>query len=287
MIKIIGLILAAVVIWAVFLLTVQHRLIYFPRNYQKGPAIDVATLHFSTGQGRQIAFYLPPKENASTLPHHLWLLLGGNASLALDWQYFAARFPDKTSGILLFDYPGYGYCEGTASPETIRESLVATLTALADYFGTSSETLRGRVSVVGHSLGAAAALDLSLHFPLANIILLSPFTSMKEMAKKAVGPPFHLLLRHQYDNVEVLRVLAGRPEKSGIVVFHGAKDEVIPVNMGRTLAADSPDMVEYHELAGVDHNSIMAVAEPDLYRLMIRMTAANGIEQIPPQDGSK
>jgi pimeloyl-ACP methyl ester carboxylesterase len=42
-----------------------------------------------------------------------------------------------------------------------------------------------------------------------------------------------------------------------VTIFHGTADEVIPVSMGRELAAAHPGVVTLHEAAGQDHNFIL------------------------------
>jgi hypothetical protein len=41
-------------------------------------------------------------------------------------------------------------------------------------------------------------------------------------------------------------------------IYHGAADEVIPVRMGRALAAAHPDWIRYEEWPGTGHNDIWA-----------------------------
>ena len=63
---------------------------------------------------------LPPPGNDSV--QRVWVLFGGNAGLALDWLGLLTQVNSPGVGFLLIDYPGYGACEGSASPETIRSS---------------------------------------------------------------------------------------------------------------------------------------------------------------------
>jgi len=56
------------------------------------------------------------------------------------------------------------------------------------------------VSLLGHSLGAAAALQAGAVIPARQILLIAPFTSMRAMAKRSVGVPLAYLLRHDFDN---------------------------------------------------------------------------------------
>ena len=47
-----------------------------------------------------------------------------------------------------------------------------------------------------------------------------------------------------------------------ITIFHGTHDEVIPVEMGRQLAALAPKSINYQELPHSHHNNILQDAMP-------------------------
>src|ERR1044071_1203896 len=71
---------------AVLLFFLQDHLIYHPRRYESDfrsrlPK-DLVELKFTTDQGNQSAFYLPPK---SGQPNRMWIMFGGNGSSALGW----------------------------------------------------------------------------------------------------------------------------------------------------------------------------------------------------------
>lgn len=255
----------------------QHRMIYYPRSYAAG-AVRLPGLierAYETAAGRQTAFFLPPRDGRK-MPAPLWLVFGGNASLALDWQDFLASYPDPAAGFLLIDYPGYGHCQGQAGPETILASAEAALFELSRYLRVTPAELDEHLAILGHSLGAAAGLMVAARHPVERVVLVSPFTSLSDMAIRAVGRPFHLLLRHHYDNRARLAEIVRRPQPPAVVLFHGSGDEVIPVTMGRELAALFPAMVQYREVRGGDHNGIVHLAERDIH------TAMRGKEFLAP-----
>jgi pimeloyl-ACP methyl ester carboxylesterase len=100
------------------------------------------------------------------------------------------------------------------------------------------------------------------------LVLVAPFTSMSAMARRAVGLPLAWLLRHHLDNVANLKELLSRSPKPAVTIFHGAKDEVIPVEMGRELAADFPE-VRFHEIPGQLHNTIIDSAKAEIQKSMM------------------
>jgi len=253
----------------------QERMIYFPRHYEpvllKSLAGQVRSIQYQTACGRQTAFYLPPKKTGSQPPARLWVFFSGNASLALDWLDLLDRFPDPQAGILLFDYPGYGECQGRPSPRAIDESAEAALVELARDLQVSPEALCRHLNLLGYSLGCSPALTLATRHATQRIILIAPFTRAIEIARGMFGWPLCQLLRHRFDNRASLAALARSPHRPEIVIFHGDRDRVVPIAMGRELAQTIPDWIEFHPIGGADHVSILDVAEARIQAAMAPM----------------
>jgi pimeloyl-ACP methyl ester carboxylesterase len=251
-----------------FLIFFQSKLIYHPRPYSFPPAeADPALvlLPYTTSQGRQQAYYLPPGEPPR---RRLWVLFGGNGSLALDWVEFLRRRPDPHDGFLMIDYPGYGECRGAASPKAIEESAEAAFAHLAQSLNIEPAALDRNMGVMGLSLGCAAGLNFAVRHPVSQVILLAPFTSMHDMARRTVGWPLCLLLMHNYDNRARVRELAARPRPPRMDIFHGDEDRTIPIAMGRELAAIAPRMITFHDVHGAGHNTVVSKAKEEVRGIM-------------------
>ncbi len=260
----------------IFLLGWQSRLIYHPNPYQAEHEtllrnVKGERLRFETAQGRQTAFYIPPRTPAPGLPQTLWLCFAGNGSLALDWLEYTGDW-DARFAYLLIDYPSYGECEGTPSPERIRESSKAAVAALAHHLHTSQAELQPRLAVLGHSLGAAAALMAADDLDLRRGVLLSPFTTMTDMGRIVLGWPLCYLNRHRFDNRLSLGHVASRAG-ARIVIFHGAEDEVIPLRMGQELAAAHLQAVTFHAVPGGHHNDLLRLISPQIGQAMAAVVA--------------
>lgn len=261
----------------IFLLSGQSSLIYHPNSYRAEhesmlEAGKGERVLFETSQGHQTAFYTPPRAPARGLPQTLWLCFAGNGSLALDWLYDTAAWDDRFA-YLLVDYPSYGECEGAPNPERIRESGKAAVQALARHLHTTQAELLPRLAVLGHSLGAAAALMAADDLDIRRGVLMSPFTTMTDMGRIVLGWPLCYLNRHRFDNRTTLRHVASRAG-ARFVIFHGAEDEVIPVRMGAELAAAHPQAVTFHAVPGGHHNDLLDMISPQIGRAMAEVTAA-------------
>ena len=263
---------------ALFLLAVvgtiflgQHRFIYHPRpypsNYQHLLPKGALELHFKTGEGTQTAFYLTAKDG-SLLPNRIWVAFCGNGSLALDWLLLANADTKAEDAFLLIDYPGYGRSEGYATIATTRSAGEGALTALAAHLQISEASLKPRLNAIGHSLGAAVALDFATRHPVQRVILVSPFTSLRAEAAYVFGSWVSILVREDYDNRAALQLLARRRPPPRVTIFHGAEDSLIPARMGKELATEFPSFVSFHLVAHAGHNDIVLTAEAEIIASM-------------------
>src|ERR1043166_2637639 len=114
-----------IVLVVVLLLLFQRNLIYFPRRYEALYKRSLpgrwVVLEYSTREGAQAAFYVPPRgavDDETETP--LWVMFTGNASLALHWDEFVESWHGKPCAFLLVDYPGYGACAGNPTRDSLR-----------------------------------------------------------------------------------------------------------------------------------------------------------------------
>lgn len=234
----------------------QRALIYHPRPYapeQLTPALKaVKRLEFNSGLGNRTAYYYVPGPGFDRPPERLWVLFNGNGALALDWLYTLERIQDPKSGYLLIEYPGYGESAGRATRAGIHATACMAFDALADQAGFDRDALLRNVNVCGFSLGTATGLEFATAFPVRRVVLIAPFTSLVEMARRTVGWPLCNLAVDRYDSRARLGELLTRPDPPEISILHGDADGVIPVTMGRELAGMSPK-IDYQEIRGAGH----------------------------------
>ncbi len=251
----------------------QSSLIYFPRSYPDrlladAHAAGVIPILFETTQGKQVAHFLPHKKP----PQHatsLWMITAGNGSLALDYLEHAMRWQNEhpAASFLFVDYPGYGDCQGHPDPSTITENLRAAHNHL-----TTSEIINQPIHLgcFGHSLGAAAALIAAEQLEADRVILVSPFTSMTDMAEVQFGKWAGYILRHHFDNRARMQELACRDDVE-VIIFHGKSDRIVPAEMSEELARSHPKMVSaLHLTRRAGHNSILKKADHSISEAVTR-----------------
>lgn len=250
----------------------QSKLIYFPRPYGSGTVSEWQRetsgkpLDYSTSQGRQRAFL----QGNLKAPRNLWIVCGGNGSLALDWSEWLQTHAPKEDAWLLVDYPGYGDCQGAPTPSRIRENLKTAVPLAWQKITGGAEPDSRRLRFFGHSLGSAACMIAATEFGIQRGVLLTPFTSTMAMSQHLTGLPLGPLIWHRFDNAARLAELAARGPGE-VVILHGSEDEAIPITMSRTLAVQRKDVVRLVEIPGGRHNSL-PVTHPSEIAAALRQT---------------
>ena len=176
------------------------------------------------------------------------LLCHGNAGNVCDRLLHADLLASAGFDVLLFDYRGYGKSSGRPSEDGTYRDARAALAALHDQPGTDAS----RLFYLGESLGAAVALALARERPPTGLVLQSAFTSVRDMAR--VHYPFipGALVPDAYPSV---RLIAGLD--APLLVLHGDRDEVVPLEQGRALFEAAPEPKRMRVFPGLGHNDLV------------------------------
>ena len=246
----------------------QHAVVYHPRPYDESYAYslpaDGVEIRYTVANAKYVAYYVP---GIHPTPKPLWVAFCGNGSLALDWTTILRQYSPNDDAFLLIDYPGYGKNAGYATIASTRASVDAALKALTARLQTDEDRLR--LCTIGHSLGAAVALDFAANHRVQMVVLVAPFTTLREEAATFFGDWMARKLIESYDNRANLSAARRRNPDARIAIFHGINDEVIPVRMGRELAREFP-FVEFFPVKGADHVSVLNHAHDDIINWMNR-----------------
>jgi fermentation-respiration switch protein FrsA (DUF1100 family) len=151
--------------------------------------------------------------------------------------------------VLLLDYRGYGLSEGRPSEDGVYADARAGLAYLAKTRGIPPE----RTVVFGRSLGGAVAVELAQERPLAGLVLESTFTSVDDMARRMLGP-FARFVGGGFASLERIPRL-----RAPLLFFHGDRDDIVPIDLGRALFAAAPEPKRFEVIAGAGHNDTVEV----------------------------
>lgn len=228
----------------------------FGQRWMMYPAPKIASLPRSTrgkllvldgNQTQKVhVYYIPAQGDLPTV-----VLFHGNAEQLADQIPLAEDFADVGVGVYVVEYPGYGLSsDGTTTEANVYSDAETAL----GYLEEGLKVSRSKEVLFGRSLGTGVAAEMAVRGYGSRLILVSPYSSMVALAsKRAPILPTQWLVLDRYDTLEK----APRIQQPTLIV-HGAKDRVIPCEMGKAIGARVPRSREYI-VPGAEHNDIFEV----------------------------
>ena len=80
---------------------------------------------------------------------------------------------------------------------------------------------------------------------------------MDDMVRAQIHIPLGRLLRHRFDNIVALETILAQQEVPEIDILHGQADNIVPLRMGRALAALDRSRIKFVEVPGAGHNDMV------------------------------
>ncbi|MGG5823008.1 alpha/beta hydrolase [Falsiroseomonas sp. HW251] len=233
------------------LYALQDRLIYFPDVTPPPPPAllglnEIRETRLRTADGLSLLAWSLP---AATDRAPVILYLHGNGGHVAYRAERARYFARQGWGALFVEWRGYGGNPGSPSEDGLTEDARAGLASLR-----AAGIAPSRIVLWGESLGTGIAIRLAAEQPdaVAAVVLESPYTSLLDLAHRHYPLlPATLLLRDRYDSLS--RIPAVR---APILILHGARDGLVPVEMAHRLKAAATAPVELHELPNAGHDDI-------------------------------
>ncbi|MGE0173323.1 MAG: alpha/beta hydrolase [Oligoflexales bacterium] len=169
----------------------------------------------------------------------------GMGGEALNWAWYSKLVPDDVVFVLA-EYPGYGAKSGSPSQESIFHAADVLLDHVLKTWGAP-------ITVAGESLGSAVACYVAARRPVARVALVSPFTSVVDVAKGwAPFLPIGPLVRDRFATVNFMDEI-----KQPLFLVHGDLDKVVPIKLGRELfRLYRGSQKRFLELSGFDHFTV-------------------------------
>ncbi len=171
---------------------------------------------------------------------------GGNAE---EVSYLIEKAPEfKDWSLILFNYRGYGQSEGKVSERSLYSDAIESY----DHFIDRPDVREPKIAIMGRSIGTGVATYLARNRKADAVILVSPYTSLKALAK--VHYPFlpaGLLLKYKFNSIK------RAPEiKAPLLMIVAAGDQTTPPKQSYQLAEKWGGKVTAKEFTGPDHNSL-------------------------------
>jgi len=265
-----GGILALLLLYAVFLVACEDKIIYHPHKYPQGiwnPSsfnVKVEDIFFQAKDGTKLhGWYIPSANARATL---LWF--HGNAGNLTHRLENIRQLQPLALNIFIFDYRGYGKSEGEPSEAGIyQDSQAAYDFLIQEKNVVSLESL----FLFGRSLGGICAVEVASSNQAAGLILESVFTSASDMAGQ-VSPllPIGWAIRSKFSAIEKVPDL-----KLPKLFLHGTKDEIVPYKLGRKLYSSAAEPKEFYDIEGAGHNDTYAVGGREYFSALDRFITDN------------
>jgi pimeloyl-ACP methyl ester carboxylesterase len=235
-----------------FMWLFQERMLFFPRplDFRPAPRPNVEEVSILAADGVKLRGWLAKGSGA---PAPLVIYFGGNAE-EVSWLIDAGYLSGWS--LLLVNYRGYGESEGKpGEKELLADSLV-----IHDYAKRRPDVNSERIVAMGRSLGSGVAVHLAAHRHLRGVILVSPYDSIVEVAKRHYPfLPVSLILRHRFDS------LARAPQiEVPLLCLVATEDRIIPAAHSRALFEAWRGTKTWREISRSDHDSLGS--EPEYWR---------------------
>ena len=241
---------------------IERKFIYFPeRDLVADPAqvgLSFEEVYFVASDGVRLHGWFAPGRQDIT-----WLWFHGNAgNISHRLENLKLLHDELGVSVFLFDYRGYGRSQGKPSEKGTYRDAQAALTYLRSRGDTDPE----RIVYFGRSLGAGVAVELATRESPLALILESSFPSIPALARHLypflpIGP----LLRTKYDSLAKIDKV-----KAPLLVLHGDRDEIVPLQAGRSLVEAAREPKQFHVIRGAGHNDTYLVGGEEYLRVLRR-----------------
>jgi uncharacterized protein len=231
-----------------FLFFMQRSLLYKPHGDYLPPAaygIEAQELRLPTADAQEaLAWFLPPPEDSRG---KMIVYFHGNGGGLAYSTVLLEQIRKAGFGYLALEYRGYPGYEGSPNEAGIYADARAAMEFMkAQGFPPENIILLGR------SLGSAVALHMATEYHVGLLALVSPFTSMADVAAGIYWyVPARYLLLDRFDSFAKADKL-----QAPVYVFHGDADTLIPYALGQRLYERIPTQKEFFTLEGQGHNRL-------------------------------
>jgi uncharacterized protein len=231
----------------------QERILFQPPRLDRIP-VESGRVHYKAVDGQQLVGFVVG--NPRTAPGVL-ICFHGNADLAV-WQLdWASEVERRTKyAVFLAEYRGYMSLGGSPTYSNTKLDARAAREHLVSALGIQPD----RIAYFGHSLGSAIATELAEVHPPRALVLQSPFSSARAMARLIVSPPVVLawkaISRIHFDTKQAVSRL-----DVPVSVAHGKRDRIVPFRMGVEVYEAAKRKGELLLLDEAGHNDVAEVGE--------------------------
>jgi|SRR5579872_385217 len=221
--------------------------VIFPAPNNTPLSASISEYHYDSKH--QVEYLYFPASGKTTL-----LYFHGNgedlASIYPELRSSAREFSQLGISVLAVEYPGYGK-ERTTGGDCCEFRMTKQYHKRINTVLDALELSTSSLLLVGYSIGSGPACYIAAHDRrVAHLVLLAPFTSIKDVAAHHYTNAVRALMMNRLDNRKQIVKC-----KCKLSIIHGTKDQVIPHKQSLTLANlhPNPDLVTVYLAEGKSH----------------------------------
>ena len=224
----------------------ENHFIYNPSVYPNGwnEIVDerIEEAYFNADDGTKLHGIFAEHPN----PKAVILFAHGRRGNVTSFLDTLSKFVDRHEvSVMLFDYRGFGRSEGMPDENGLYQDARAARHWLCNRTGLSPD----KIIVMGHSLGAAVAVELASDDGAGGLIVESGFTSLPNLVwRYAPIIPVNWILESKFNSIEKIKSFDGPT-----LIAHGTADKIIPVKHGHQLFKAAGGKKQFLQIDGGGH----------------------------------
>jgi uncharacterized protein len=263
------LIVLSILFIMVFIRFIENRFVFHPdKNILLTPddyGLEYDDVTFHTEDGLKLNGWFMPGKTKSLTVDNLYTLLwfhGNAGNISHRLENIKMLYDRVPLNIFIFGYRQYGKSEGKISEHGTYIDAKAAL----EYLHSRKDINHEKIIFFGRSLGSAVAVHLAVEDKCCALILETPFTSTKELAK-FLYPflPLGYIIKTKYDSITKIKDV-----KAPVLILHGDKDELVPIEQGRKLYEAANEPKEFYTIPDATHNDTYIVGGEEYFNTIRR-----------------
>lgn len=234
-----------------------NKLTFFPDTRSEIPKQSIPDFisekQIQTTDGETLQAFLFRHDKDSF--HPLIIYFHGNAGNLYGRFDYALRLFEMNQDVLLISYRGYSKSTG----EPNEKGIYIDGESSARYAIDNLKYDENNITIFGRSLGTTVAIHIAQNRNFNGLILVTPFTSGKEMASAMGLGLLKFIAGNSFNSMEKINNI-----RSKILIIHGDQDELVPYDMGKKLMNEFKGNKYMITIKGGGHNDLQDV-DPSLF----------------------
>ncbi len=231
-----------------------QRILFHPRVSEQTAlptgAEDIA-VEVEPGVSIGCRFFAAGKDKPTILFFH------GNGEIVADYDEIGLEYVDYGLNVLVTDYRGYGWSDGTSTFSNLLADSHILYNKLKKML--TEQGYRPAIFIMGRSLGSASAIEVAQAYQdeISGLIIESGFAETLPLAETlgADITTVDITEEQTFNNVGKIMEIT-KPT----FLLHGQRDTLIPLWQAEKLHAESGARVkELQVVPGADHNSLISI----------------------------